>query len=90
MIRGVNRQIIEINDTQSEFFEKAIFFVRADKDTLSEKKLHDMAVQFIDQSSLTSVRPKRRKKYLVSRKALWLMLSLTTLACVVLSVAKFI
>ncbi len=89
MIRGVNRQIIEINDTQSEYFEKAIFFVRADKDNLSEKKLHDMAVQFIDQSSLYSVKQKRRKKYLVSRKALWLMLSISTAACVILTISRF-
>lgn len=89
MIRGVNRQIIEINDTQSEYFEKAIFFVRADKDNLSEKKLHDMAVQFIDQSSLYSVKQKRRKKYLISRKALWLMLSITTAACVILTISRF-
>lgn len=90
MIRGVNKQIIEINDTQSDFFEKAIFFVRADKDNLSEKKLHDMAVQFIDQASLCSVKPRRRKKYLVSRKALWLMLSLSTAACVALTISKFL
>lgn len=89
MIRGVNRQIIEINDTQSEYFEKAIFFVRADKDNLSEKKLHDMAVQFIDQSSLYSVKQKRRKKYLISRKALWLMLSISTAACVILTISRF-
>lgn len=28
MLRGVNKRIIEINDTGSEFFERALFFVK--------------------------------------------------------------
>lgn len=28
MLRGVNRRIIEVNDTGSDYFEKVIFFVK--------------------------------------------------------------
>ena len=35
MIRGVNKRIIEINDTGSEYFEKALFFVKNDEYTSS-------------------------------------------------------
>ena len=28
MLRGVNRRIIEVNDTGSDYFEKALFFVK--------------------------------------------------------------
>lgn len=30
MIRGVNRQIIEVSDTESDYFERALFFVSPD------------------------------------------------------------
>ena len=31
MLKGINKQIIEIRCTDDEFFEKALLFVRADK-----------------------------------------------------------
>ncbi len=30
MLRGVNKRIIEVNDTDSDYFEKALFFVKDD------------------------------------------------------------
>lgn len=33
MIRGINKQIIEIKCTNDEYFEKALLFVRAEKCT---------------------------------------------------------
>ena len=42
MLRGVNKRIIEINDTGSEFFEKAFFIVKNDND-LSETTLENEA-----------------------------------------------
>ena len=35
MIRGVSKQIIEINETQNEYFEKAMLFVRPSKSDVS-------------------------------------------------------
>ncbi len=37
MLRGVNKYIIEINDVGSEFFEKALFFVKANNTTANSK-----------------------------------------------------
>lgn len=42
MLRGVNKRIIEINDTGSELFEKAFFIVKSDND-LSESTLENEA-----------------------------------------------
>ncbi len=42
MLRGVNKRIIEINDTGSELFEKAFFIVKNDND-LSEATLENEA-----------------------------------------------
>ncbi len=37
MLRGVNKQIIEINDIGSEYFEKALLFVKADSKMTNSK-----------------------------------------------------
>ncbi len=45
MIKGVNRQVLEIHDTGIDCFEKALFFVKPEYSTLSENKLRDRALQ---------------------------------------------
>ena len=32
MLRGVNKRIIEVNETGSDYFEKALFFVKGNAD----------------------------------------------------------
>lgn len=34
MVKGINRRIVEIKNTNSEYFEKAILFIREDKQGL--------------------------------------------------------
>lgn len=87
MIRGVNRKIIEVNDTQNEYFERAIFFVRPERSGENQRKLYSLAMQYTEEHTLTPAKPAvRKKRYLVSRRALWLMLAITTTACIVLGV----
>lgn len=43
MIKGVSKQIVEINETGNEFFEKAIFFVKPEYSGASEARLRDSA-----------------------------------------------
>ena len=43
MIKGVNRQVLEMQDTGSEYFEKVLFFVNPKYSTLSEKTLREKA-----------------------------------------------
>lgn len=43
MIKGVNKQVLEITETQNSFFEKAIFFVKPEYTGLSEGKLREHA-----------------------------------------------
>jgi len=47
MIRGVNRQIIEINDTGNKYFERAMLFVRADYADLPTARLRGEADRMI-------------------------------------------
>lgn len=46
MIRGINKRIIEITDTGSELFEKALFFVKS-QDESSEQRLKTEAGKLV-------------------------------------------
>ena len=47
IIRGINKQVIEINDTQNEFFEKVILFVRPNYNEEKQKKIKNEAEKLI-------------------------------------------
>ncbi len=48
MIKGVNKQVLEINETGNGFFEKAIFFVKPEYSGMSEGKLREKAFSEMD------------------------------------------
>ena len=39
MLKGVNRQILEVNNTENEYFEKVLFFVKPEYSNMNDKKL---------------------------------------------------
>ena len=43
MIKGVNKQVLEIMETENGFFEKAIFFVKPEYTGMSEGRLRETA-----------------------------------------------
>ncbi|MDR1928376.1 MAG: hypothetical protein LBQ33_07055 [Oscillospiraceae bacterium] len=43
MIKGVNHRVIEIMESDCEYFERAIFFVKPEYSALSEGTLRDRA-----------------------------------------------
>lgn len=58
MIKGVNKQILEVTNTESKYFERIIFFVRPESQHLGEYKLQSEAVKLSKQS----VKPPRVRK----------------------------
>lgn len=48
MIKGVNKQVLEINETQNSFFEKAIFFVKPEYSGMGEGRLKESAEKEIE------------------------------------------
>lgn len=64
MVKGVNRQVLEIHETGCEYFEKALFFVRPEFSRESESKLKSKAINSINNS--TGI-PKTRKQKIKSR-----------------------
>ena len=66
MSKGVNRQVLEIHDTGSDYFEKAMFFVRPEYSTLNEKKLIASANELIvSEKNVPKTRPRERKNGLL-------------------------
>lgn len=39
MIKGVNKQVLEVTNTENPYFEKIIFFVKAEYETADRAKL---------------------------------------------------
>ena len=65
MIKGINRQIIEVNDTGSRYFERALLFIRPDSSVPGEKKLKTEARKMIarwETPTMERVYPKAKKK----------------------------
>ena len=62
MIRGVNKRIIEINDTDSIYFEKAVFYLRPEVKELPSDVSYREAESYIDGLglyTLPTVKPTR-------------------------------
>lgn len=62
MIKGVNKQVLEINETQTGFFEKAIFFVKPEYIGMSEGKLRESAGRELERTGKPPVRRYKDKK----------------------------
>ena len=64
MVKGVNRQVLEIHETGCDYFEKALFFVKPEYSRENEGKLKTEALSSV--MKLSSV-PKTRKQKIKSR-----------------------
>lgn len=59
MIKGVNKRVVEITGTDSEFFEKAVLYVKADKSGFPAEKIDEEAREFLGR-----IVPVRRRRTL--------------------------
>ena len=60
MVKGVNRQVLEIHETGCDYFEKALFFVKPEYSRENEGKLKTKAVSSV--MSFASVQKPVSKK----------------------------
>ncbi|MBE6716893.1 MAG: hypothetical protein E7573_08235 [Ruminococcaceae bacterium] len=58
MLKGINRQVLEVNQPENSYFEKVIFFVRPECFSVSESKLKNSADRLIKNASKP---PEKRK-----------------------------
>ena len=59
MLKGVNKQVLEIAETENGFFEKAIFFVKPEYNGMSEGRLRESARKEIENAG----RPPLSRRY---------------------------
>ncbi len=43
MIKGINRQVVEVKDTDCDYFERILFFVKPEYASISEGKIRERA-----------------------------------------------
>lgn len=60
MIKGINRQVVEVNDTGCDYFEKIMFFVKPEYASISEGKIRERAGLIA--SKTTAAPPTRLKR----------------------------
>lgn len=65
MVKGVNKQIVEIVRTDNAYFEKAILFVNPEKSMTDQKELQEQADFFVE----TYMKPE--KNALFARRSFW-------------------
>ncbi len=61
MVKGINRQVLEIRETGSPYFERAFFFVKPEFAFTDEKKLREAAEDALQHTDRI---PKTRRKRL--------------------------
>ena len=58
MLKGVNRQVVEVSQTDNVYFEKILFFVKPEYYGLGEAKLREKA----NAAMLDTLKPPQEKK----------------------------
>lgn len=52
MIKGVNRQVVEVTQTQCEYFEKVLFFIKPEFSAVSEGNLRERATVIAESAGI--------------------------------------
>ena len=68
MIKGVNRQVIEITQTKCEYFEKVLFFVKPEYAATSEGTLRERASLIADSAGIPPASKLKKRKLLSALK----------------------
>jgi len=64
MIKGVNKKIIEINNPESIYFEKAVFYLRPEVIELPQAVAEEEIERYISHLGIASQKKRRKNKIL--------------------------
>ena len=64
MVKGVNRQVLEVHETGCDYFEKALFFIKPEYSAQSDSRLKGGALKAIQNSAAV---PKTRRQKIKGR-----------------------
>ena len=62
MIKGINRQVVEISQTQCEYFEKVVFFIKPEFSAVSDGDLRERASAIAQSAGIPPASRLRRNK----------------------------
>lgn len=62
MIKGINRQVVEINEPDGEYFEKILFFVKPEYAQVSDGSLKERAARIVSGVGAPPPAKKRKNK----------------------------
>lgn len=79
-MKGVNKLIVEIRDTDSEYFDRAILFLKPGKLSVGQTELNDSARRLLSQVSNTASRRERKRLLLCIAGAALLLAAVVILA----------
>ncbi len=65
MIKGVNKKIIEINNPESIYFEKAVFYLRPEVMELPQQVAEEEIERYISRLGISSQKRKSKNRYLI-------------------------
>lgn len=68
MIKGVNRQVIEITQTQCEYFEKVVFFIKPEFAATSEGNLKERATMIAQSAGIPPATRLRKSRISLALK----------------------
>lgn len=68
MIKGVNRQVVEVSETGCEYFEKIMFFVKPEYISISESKIRESAGRIAGTASVPPKNAPRHNRFLENAK----------------------
>lgn len=66
MIKGVNRQVVEITQVENDYFERILFFVKPEYSTISEHQLKERAQQIGNNAGAPPAARIRNRKLLMA------------------------
>lgn len=61
-MRGVNKLILEIKNTENEFFDRAILFLKPDKMNADQSQLNENAQRLLSAVRMDGINKRRRIK----------------------------
>lgn len=83
MIKGINKQIVEVCETDNDYFEKAVFFVNPKYAGFDQKKLAVSAKKIIATAG-SAPKIKSRKKTIFKKVISWITAIATGVAVMIL------
>ena len=83
LIKGVNRQVVEITQTQCEYFERVLFFIKPEYSAVSEGDLRERASEIAQSAGMPPASRLRKSR-------IRLALSMSAAACAGASISGIV